>query len=124
MSDDDWRARERIRSGPIVEYLAARLIGPMRLVARDLGYALAVHGSLRRDIDLVAVPWTDAAVDPDMLIDRLVIAADSYLPRGKAYRDARDHVGCKRAHGRMCIRIQTTCGTYIDLSIMPRVPIR
>jgi hypothetical protein len=38
------------------------LIEPLRAVARSLGYALTVHGSLVRDIDLVAVPWTSDAV--------------------------------------------------------------
>jgi hypothetical protein len=34
----------------------------LRQAAREVGYALAVHGSLRRDFDLVAVPWEERAV--------------------------------------------------------------
>lgn len=30
-------------------------------VARELGYALAVHGSLARDLDIIACPWTETA---------------------------------------------------------------
>jgi hypothetical protein len=33
----------------------------MREEARRLGYTLAVHGSMKRDIDLVAVPWIQKA---------------------------------------------------------------
>lgn len=33
----------------------------MQARARDFGYALALHGSMMRDLDVIAVPWTDAA---------------------------------------------------------------
>jgi len=36
------------------------------------GYALAVHGSLQRDFDLIAVPWIEEALDPDTVIKLLV----------------------------------------------------
>jgi hypothetical protein len=36
--------------------LFERLIGPMRAVAREYGYALAVHGSLTRDVDWAGWP--------------------------------------------------------------------
>lgn len=29
--------------------------------ARECGYAIAVHGSMQRDLDLIAVPWTEQA---------------------------------------------------------------
>src|SRR6185369_8208222 len=42
---------------------------PMLLqIAKDHGYSLAVHGSLHRDLDLVAVPWIEEASDPLTLI--------------------------------------------------------
>lgn len=37
------------------------LIEKVRAVARKHGWAIGVHGSLRRDIDLIAVPWTEEA---------------------------------------------------------------
>jgi len=40
-------------------------------VARDHGYALAMHGSLLADFDLVAVPWTWEAVSGEALIKAL-----------------------------------------------------
>lgn len=30
-------------------------------VARGCGYAIGLHGSMKRDVDLIAVPWTDEA---------------------------------------------------------------
>ncbi len=32
--------------------------------ARRHGYALAPHGSLQRDLDLIAVPWSEEAAAP------------------------------------------------------------
>ena len=31
-------------------------------VAREMGYALALHGSMNRDMDLIAVPWVVGAL--------------------------------------------------------------
>lgn len=39
--------------------------------ARSLGYALALHGSLQRDLDIIAVPWTATAADPVDLVAAL-----------------------------------------------------
>lgn len=35
--------------------------------AKYHGYAIGLHGSLRRDLDLIAVPWTDDHSDKDEL---------------------------------------------------------
>lgn len=32
--------------------------------AREHGYALAIHGTVATDLDLIAVPWTTAATAP------------------------------------------------------------
>lgn len=42
-----------------------------RLIAWQEGYALTLHGSFTRDLDLVAVSWTDAACDPEHLVRRI-----------------------------------------------------
>ena len=33
-------------------------------IARQYGYALAVHGSLQRDFDLVCIPWVEDVAPP------------------------------------------------------------
>jgi hypothetical protein len=47
----------------------------MREAARELGYALAVHGSTQRDFDLLAMPWRDGAADKETLVRALANAA-------------------------------------------------
>lgn len=36
--------------------------------ARACGYALAIHGTMQRDLDLVAVPWVDEALPAWLVI--------------------------------------------------------
>ena len=36
------------------------------------GYALAVHGSLARDFDLIAVPWAESVTSPQTVIDEII----------------------------------------------------
>jgi hypothetical protein len=39
-------------------------IDRLRELAKEHGYALAVHGSMARDLDLIAVPWREDVTDP------------------------------------------------------------
>ena len=48
---------------------------PMKIIAKEFGYNLLVHGSLNRDMDLIAVPWSDTPKDELNLIKAL----DMYL---------------------------------------------
>ncbi|MFC3642273.1 hypothetical protein [Aquibium oceanicum] len=40
-------------------------------IARKHGYAMAVHGSLARDADLICIPWTDEAESPQAIVDEI-----------------------------------------------------
>lgn len=81
--------------------------------ARTKGYALALHGSLQRDLDLVAIPWTDDAADPKDLLSVLCEEFDI---------ETNNPLGMPMAkpHGRLCWTIPLWWGAYIDLSVMPR----
>lgn len=37
-------------------------------IAREHGYALAVHGSLQRDFDIIAIPWAEVVTTHEALI--------------------------------------------------------
>lgn len=91
-------------------------IDVLRTCARNQGYALAVHGSLLRDIDLLAAPWTPEAKSPRQLKDELAKLLRS-LNRGKGVSASRR--ATRKPHGRAAYTIYFG-GTYIDLSIMPR----
>lgn len=53
-----------------------RFIERIREVARDCGYAVAVHGSRQRDLDLIAVPWISSAINPYQFVDALLARID------------------------------------------------
>lgn len=118
-----------------------RLIEPLRETARRLGYALTVHGTLKRDIDLVACPWVEDAASAKVLVRALraktreiagraePCRSDEYSANPKWSRDGRTGyikgVGrlSGKPHGRRCWVFHLTPhqnGPYVDLSVMPR----
>lgn len=99
-----------------VEQLLEDLLPPLRLAARGCGYAIAVHGSLARDIDLVAIPWTAGAYSPDKLVERLLGVVAGVLGRAATIGEWSD-----KPHGRKAVMIFTSGPAEIDLSIMPSV---
>jgi hypothetical protein len=106
---------ERRAQRAYVDALLANLLPPMRLAARGCGYAIAVHGSLCRDIDLVAIPWAENADDEKMLVDRLLGVIAGVLGRATAQEWS------DKPHGRKAVLIyHAGHGAEIDLSVMPR----
>lgn len=47
----------------------------IRDAAKEHGYAIGLHGSVRRDFDLMAIPWTESASDKDTLAHAIAVAA-------------------------------------------------
>ena len=103
---------------PAYTLVYASCLPQLKEVAREHGYALAVHGSMKRDLDLVAIPWVENA--------------SSAVELAEAIRDAvngqfREVVGARspewKPHGRLAwsIYMRPEGGSpYIDLSVMPR----
>lgn len=111
------------------EYIApfyACLYGELRAKAMELGYALAIHGSLQRDLDLIAVPWTKEAVPEAELAEALRqvaveingSAALGFRPDRTAEFSLAGAPGVK-PHGRLGWTFSLG-GPFVDLSVMPR----
>ena len=49
----------------------ASIYDDLRKAAMDCGWSLGIHGSLANDMDLMAMPWTEEAVPPEVLIRNL-----------------------------------------------------
>ncbi len=92
--------------------LADILIVPLREVARRHGYALAVHGSLSYDIDLIACPWRDLATSPESLAEAIYKAVDAIVGTSKI--DGPE----QKPYGRKAWSIHMGGGPYVDLSVM------
>ena len=101
------------KKGSGVPVFALAIVPRLVRVAREHGYALAVHGSLARDLDFIACPWTEFASPAEDLIEALravsggVVASD--CPRD-------------RPHGRRGWAIHVSPEVYLDVSVMPRSP--
>lgn len=97
------------QSEPVPEFVAR-----VREVAHAAGYAVAIHGSMERDLDLIAVPWHAEAVSRDELVQRLceqlnlLVKSDSPSPNPE-----------QKPHGRLAWAL-VGCPQpwkYLDLSV-------
>lgn len=83
----------------------------IRELAKEVGYAIGEHGSRERDLDLIAVPWSNEAVGFDDLV--------AHICEGINAKEVGDRE--KKPHGRVGVNLQID-GYYklIDLSVTPR----
>lgn len=88
-------------------------------VARSLGYALAIHGSVVTDLDLVAIPWTDEAVDPEILKEEIKNHCGRCMVNLDGESKEHDYP-TKKPHGRLAWKLHMYAGGSVDLSVMPR----
>lgn len=105
----------------MVKALARRLIRPLREHAKVLGYALAAHGSLERDIDLIAVPWAPSAWDPEVLANGMRQELEKLYGVLLEVGPNAEH---PKPHGRLCWSFWIKPWTYVDLSVFPPTRIR
>jgi len=80
-------------------------------LAREMGYAVGIHGSLKRDVDLIAVPWVAEAVSHTELVIHLCRGLNA-ITIGPPER---------KPHGRITVTLQIDGYVkHIDLSITTR----
>jgi hypothetical protein len=106
--------------------LYERLIDPLRACGRSMGYALGVHGTLARDIDLIAVAWVPWAAPAKELA--AAMQATAARVNGAAIMVEHKDFGTEfilggkpghKPHGRLVWSFHLGGGPYIDLSVMP-----
>ena len=116
---DEWEKRKKpmTEKQPITgatPFGALAFLPGIVKVAKDRGYALTVHGSLARDFDFVAIPWTEEACPAEELAEAIRarcggIVVDLTNP-------------CPKPHGRLAWKFHLGGGPYVDLSVMPIKP--
>jgi hypothetical protein len=104
-----WR---KIRSKDELEKAYRRCIPFIRKLARECGYAIGVHGSLRRDLDLIAVPWAEKFVSPDELASRIQEECC-----GQKFNDLFDWE--TKPNGRKATVFPIGLNAFVDLSVVP-----
>lgn len=90
----------------------------IRAAAKEVGYALGLHGSTRRDLDLMAMPWREDHADKDTLTKEIQKAACGFSHEKYQWE--------KKHHGRLAVSFPI-CWTadmekmlslgHIDLSV-------
>lgn len=103
----------------------AALLPQIQKRARQQGYAIAVHGSMSTDLDLLACPWTDEAAEAEVLVEDLrqwfslvfqppcSLANPTLKPHGRrAWALQLDHANSPYPF--------YTGGPYLDISVMPK----
>ncbi len=117
----DRTAADDVVQGAYNRALLDMILPAMRRAAKEAGYALTVHGSLNRDIDLVAVPWVDEVWPKEALLDSLAGAVRGVVGRCNHF----DHEKwTEKPHGRLAKGLHAYCGegcAYLDLSVMPAI---
>ena len=101
----------------------ASMLAGLRAVARQHGYALTLHGSMQRDLDLVAVPWVEEASDAATLVEAVRVWCGGHIVNDPN-ADPNDYTRRnpqQNPHGRLGWSIHLGGGPYIDLSVMPRL---
>lgn len=98
-------------------FFYAGIFPNMKAAAEQCGYALALHGSMMHDFDLIAVPWVEEASTPEELVHAIAKSIDWRVLAG----DIEGRYPVMKPHGRMCWSIHLESFAYIDLSIMPMI---
>jgi len=82
----------------------------IRDLAYQVGYAIGEHGSKERDLDLIAVPWTEDAISEYDLITIIANGLSGVVLKTE-----------KKPFGRLAVSIQQD-GYFklVDLSVFPR----
>lgn len=107
---DGWRAHVGMQLvGNPVTYAA--LYPSLVAVGREHGYAVALHGSLRKDMDVIAIPWTEEASSAEDLVDAVVEST-----KGSVLGDV-----TAMPHGRLVWTINLASGAYIDFGVIARL---
>lgn len=97
-------------------YSPATYVALMTLLverAHECGYALGLHGSISRDLDLIAVPWVPSPSAGATQIVRELAAVIGVM------NDIYIHGPEAKPHGRVAWTITLGGGARIDISVVP-----
>lgn len=118
MSDKD---HDFVQSSLVCIY--AQLLPRIRTRAKELGYAIAIHGTMNRDFDLVAVPWVEQAASAKELVNAIAQEVSGFVIGDGKDDLARGIVSeepTKQPHSRLSWNICWGGRPFIDISVMPR----
>lgn len=96
----------------------AQILPRIKKRAKELGYAIAIHGSMRGDLDLLAAPWVEDAAPAESLVEAVADAVQGFVIGDVSSRGSVESP-VRGPHGRMSWNVCWGGIPMIDLSIMP-----
>ena len=96
----------------------ANYYGIMKEIAAKYGYAIAIHGSMTRDLDLIAVPWVE---EPGAVLDMFREFNDAIGMDYQNFDTPYSTIPTLKPHGRIAYTLPTGAGGYVDISVMPTI---
>lgn len=83
-------------------------------ITRRHGWALCIHGTLARDMDLTCIPWITSPSDPEEVLREITTHFALRLT---------ENIPTQKEHGRLSYGLsgEDIGGFFIDLSFMPRI---
>lgn len=111
---------------------------PLKEIAKKYGYNLVLHGSLNRDMDLIAIPWAKEIGDHTEMIyefkdflDGSMLAGDRWeengisyvLPYSRHQHGRMIYVINLNREGKMINEVWTDPQYYLDISVIPTLDI-
>lgn len=91
----------------------AAMWGDIRQCAMDNGWAVALHGSLTSDMDIMAMPWVETAIPFDELAGKI-----AGLFEGNGLAEYFQITYKEKPHGRIVATIPIWDDFYLDISSM------
>ena len=99
--------------------LYATMYTKLREIAAKFGYALAVHGSLSSDMDLIAVRWSENYESPSYLVGRFIECLVNTSWHGNFYKDITDLTNPEhRYSNQIHYTIPIVDDWFIDLTVI------
>lgn len=87
----------------------------LRNAALDCGWALALHGSLKSDMDIMAMPWVEEAKPVEEMIKAL---SDCFTESDFIMKDHHTKPYYGKPHGRIVYTLSIWADFYLDVSVM------
>lgn len=121
MSKDKRRPPSHLEED--VRKISERLFELIKTDSREIGWCILSHGSMVRDLDIVAIPWIEEAVDVDTLVKQIQQTISTAL-NGACYRgiptDKPHHRKAYLFYVNSDELVETPNGAFpfIDLSVM------
>lgn len=108
------------------------VLEPLKIIAKEFGYNLVLHGSMNRDLDLILIPWIDHCHEPDIVVKALTdyLGGNLIDQRTGADKEPQWSKPIYKGAGRMSYLISLNRSNrfsdfkddefYIDISLTPK----